>query len=226
MKPVRIIISGVKGRMGQALVACARTEPGLEFVGGVDLGDNLAAVLPGADVVVEFALPDATLETARRCAQHQKALVIGTTGHTDALRQEIRQVVAGIPVVWTGNYSTGVNLLFWLTEKVAEVVGRDWNVEIVETHHTAKKDAPSGTAKQLQALLQTHRGEPPPAHAQRIGDVVGDHTVTFGTTGERLELTHRASSRDIFARGALRAAKWVVRQPPGLYDMRQVLGLR
>ncbi len=226
MNPVRIIISGVKGRMGQALVACARTDPELELVGGVDVGDDLSGWLPRGDVVVEFALPGATLGTARLCAQHKKALVIGTTGHGEPLRQEIQQVVAGIPVVWTGNYSTGVNTLFWLTQKVAEITGRDWNVEIIETHHTAKKDAPSGTAKQLQSIVKACRGEEPPAHALRVGDVVGDHTVTFGMPGERLELTHRASSRDIFARGALRAAKWVARQSPGLYDMQQVLGLR
>ena len=123
---------------------------------------------------------------------------------------------------WTGNYSTGVNTLFWLTKRVAEIVGNDWNVEIVETHHTAKKDAPSGTAKGLQQAL----GRVVPIHSLRIGDVVGDHTVTFGIPGERLELSHRASSREIFARGALRAAKWVVTQAPGLYDMQQVLGLK
>lgn len=226
MKPVRVIICGVKGRMGQALLAGGRADSELEIVGGVDVGDDLNAMLPGGDVVVEFALPEATLGTARLCAHHERALVIGTTGHSESLRREIREVVAGIPVVWTGNYSTGVNTLFWLTQKVAEITGREWNVEIVETHHTAKKDAPSGTAKQLQAIVKACRGEEPPAHALRIGDVVGDHTVTFGVPGERLELTHRASSREIFARGALRAAKWVVRQPPGLYDMQQVLGLR
>ncbi len=222
MKPVRIIISGVKGRMGQALVACAKNDPELQVIGGVDLGDDLGKLLPGADVVVEFALAEATLGTAKLCAQHKKALVIGTTGHNEPLRREITQTLAGVPVVWTGNYSTGVNTLFWLTKRVAEIVGNDWNVEIVETHHTAKKDAPSGTAKGLQQAL----GRVVPIHSLRIGDVVGDHTVTFGIPGERLELSHRASSREIFARGALRAAKWVVTQAPGLYDMQQVLGLK
>jgi 4-hydroxy-tetrahydrodipicolinate reductase len=131
-----------------------------------------------------------------------------------------------IPVVWSANFSTGVNTLFWLTQKAAEVVGNEWDAEVVETHHTAKKDAPSGTAKRLQEILKQARGKEAPAHALRIGDVVGDHTVTFGTTGERLELTHRASSRETFARGALRAAKWAVKQKPGLYDMQDVLGLR
>lgn len=226
MKPVRVIISGAKGRMGQALIACAKADPELQIAAGVDLGDDLGRVVAGSDVIVEFALHEATLGTAELAAQHKKALVIGTTGHTDEEKQEIRKVVAGIPVVWASNFSTGVNTLFWLTGKVAEIVGPNWEAEIVETHHTAKKDAPSGTAKTLQQILKKARGKDTPAHALRIGDVVGDHTVTFGTAGERLELTHRAGSRETFARGALRAAKWVVQQPPGLYDMRNVLGFK
>ncbi len=226
MNPIRVIISGAKGRMGQTLIACAKADAGLQVVGGVDIGDDLGKLLPQADVVVEFALAEATAGTAKLCAQYKKALVVGTTGHSEALKQEIRKVLAGVPVVWTGNYSTGVNTLFWMSQKVAEIVGSEWNVEIVETHHTAKKDAPSGTAKQLQSILKKVRGVEPPAHALRIGDVVGDHTVTFGTPGERIELNHRASSREIFARGALRAAKWIVHQKPGLYDMQDVLGLK
>ena len=119
-----------------------------------------------------------------------------------------------------------MNTLFWLTQKAAEIVGDEWELDVVETHHTAKKDAPSGTAKRLQEILRRARGKDAPAYALRIGDAVGDHTVTFGTAGERLELTHRASSRETFARGALRAAKWAVEQKPGLYDMQDVLGLR
>jgi len=226
MNPVKVIICGAKGRMGQALIACAKNDPELQFVAGVDVGDDLGKVLPQADVVVEFALAEATAQVAQLVAQHKKALVVGTTGHADSAKQAIRQTLAPVPVVWSANYSTGVNTLFWVTQKVAEIVGNNWEAEIVETHHTAKKDAPSGTAKRLQEILQQTRGKPAPAHALRIGDVVGDHTVTFGTAGERIELSHRASSRETFARGALRAAKWVVRQKPGLYDMQDVLGLR
>jgi len=225
MNPVRVIICGAKGRMGRALVACAQADPELTLGGEVDWGDDLSAVIHAGDVVVDFSVREATEAIARMAAQHRKALVIGTTGHTDAQKQAVLTLVKTIPCVWTGNYSTGVNLLFWLCGKVAEIVPQ-WDCEIVETHHTAKKDAPSGTAKRLQAIIGTAAGKLPAAHALRIGDVVGDHTVTFGTTGERLELTHRASSREIFARGALRAAKWVVRQPPGLYDMQDVLALR
>jgi 4-hydroxy-tetrahydrodipicolinate reductase len=163
---------------------------------------------------------------AKLCADRKKALVIGTTGHTEHEREVVRGLVSMIPVVWSANFSTGVNVLFWVTGKVADIAGTEWEVEIVETHHTAKKDAPSGTAKRLQEILKQARGKDAPAHALRIGDVVGDHAVAFGTVGERIELTHRASSRETFARGALRAAKWAVAQKPGLYDMQNVLGLR
>lgn len=225
MNPTRIIICGAKGRMGRTLVACAQADPELKLIGEVDLGDDLSKVIAGCDVVVDFSTREATESVARLTVQHKKALVIGTTGHGDAEKQAVLNLVKTIPCVWTGNYSTGVNTLFWLCNKVAGIVPQ-WDCEIVETHHTAKKDAPSGTAKGLQAAIQKSNGKVPSAHALRIGDVVGDHTVTFGTPGERLELSHRASSREIFARGALRAAKWAVQQKPGLYDMQDVLGLK
>ncbi len=225
MKPVRVIICGAKGRMGQTLVACVKSDPELQLTGEIDAGDDLGKVIAGGDVVVDFSVREATAGIAALAARHRKALVIGTTGHTDAERQAIRQAVAPVACVWSANFSTGVNLLFWLTGRVAALVP-DWNVEIVETHHTAKKDAPSGTARTLQAIIQKTAGKEAPAHALRIGDVVGDHTVTFGTSGERIEFTHRASSRETFARGALRAAKWAVGQKPGLYDMLDVLGLK
>ncbi len=226
MNQIKVIICGARGRMGQTVIALAKVDPELKLVGEVDLGDDLAKIVSGSDVIVEFALHDATLTTAKLAAQHKKALVIGTTGHTADEKQAIREVTAKLPVVWSANYSTGVNTLFYIARKVAEIVGPNWEAEIVETHHTAKKDAPSGTAKTLQEILQRARGKDVPAHSLRIGDVVGDHTVTFGTAGEHLELTHRASSRETFARGALRAAKWAVQQKPGLYDMQDVLGLR
>lgn len=226
MTPVKVIISGSKGRMGQTLIALAKADPELKLVGGVDINDDLAKIIGGCDVIVEFALHEATRATAILAAQHKKALVIGTTGHTEAEASEIRRFVASVPVVWASNFSTGVNTLFYITQKVAEIVGPSWDAEIVETHHTAKKDAPSGTAKTLQEILKNVRNSDAPAHSLRIGDVVGDHMVTFGTAGERIELTHRASSRETFARGALRAAKWAVQQKPGLYDMRDVLRLR
>ena len=226
MSPIKVIICGARGRMGHALIACAQGDPELEVVGEIDQGDDLAKVISQADVIVDFSVREATAAVAKLAADQKKALVIGTTGHGDKEKKMVLDVLKAIPVVWSANFSTGVNTLFWMTQKAAAIVGNEWEAEIVETHHTAKKDAPSGTAKRLQEILKKVRGKDAPAHALRIGDVVGDHTVTFGAPGERLELTHRASSRDTFARGALRAAKWAVKQKPGLYDMQDVLGLR
>jgi 4-hydroxy-tetrahydrodipicolinate reductase len=172
--------------------------------------------------------------------------VIGTTGHSDSEKSQIANRKSQIPMVWSANYSTGVNALFWLTRKAAEILGPGFDLEIVEMHHRLKKDAPSGTAKSLAAILAEVRrqqldsvarhgrvgmvgersAEEIGIHSVRGGDVVGDHTVMFASVGERLELTHKASSRDTFANGALRAAQWVVKQKPGLYDMQDVLGLK
>jgi 4-hydroxy-tetrahydrodipicolinate reductase len=212
--------------MGRALVGCAQSDPELQLVGEVDQGDDLAKVIARADAIVDFSVREATATVAKLAADHKKALVIGTTGHSEGEKTALRGLTKTIPVVWSANFSTGVNALFWVTQKVAGIVGNNWEVEVVETHHTAKKDAPSGTAKRLQEILKQVRGKEAPAHALRIGDVVGDHTVMFGAPGERIELTHRASSRETFARGALVAAKWAVDQKPGLYDMQDVLGLR
>ena len=243
---VKIIITGSKGRMGQALVSCAKDSSDLRIVAQIDKGDDLVAVIAGSDVVVDFSTHSATREVALLCARQNKALVIGTTGHADADRLEIARVVASIPVVWASNFSTGVNTLFWLTRKAAEILGPGFDLEVIEMHHRLKKDAPSGTAKTLAEILAGVRklqldnaarhgrvgivGERTQSeigiHSVRGGDVVGDHTVIFANTGERVELTHKASSRDTFANGALRAALWVVKQKPGLYDMQDVLGLK
>jgi len=242
----RILITGSKGRMGQALLACAPQHPDLTVAAAVDLGDDPRAVIDGADVVIDFSAHTATSRLAALCAEHRKAMVVGTTGHTDAEKSQISNLKSQIPIVMASNFSTGVNALFWLTRKAAEILGPGFDLEIIETHHRLKKDAPSGTAKTLaeiladvrkQPLAQVARhgregivGERLPSeigiHSVRGGDVVGDHTVLFAALGERLELTHRASSRETFAHGALRAAQWVVRQKPGLYDMLDVLGLK
>jgi 4-hydroxy-tetrahydrodipicolinate reductase len=242
-----IIITGAKGRMGQMLVACAGRHPEqFQVVGQIDLGDDLLAVIREADVVVDFSFHEATAGIAAVCAEHGKPLVIGTTGHTAEEKAQSAKHQAHIPIVWASNYSTGVNVLFWLTRKAAEVLGPGFDLEVIEMHHRFKKDAPSGTAATLAEILAQVRGWPLEQalrhgrrgitgertateigmHSLRGGDVVGDHTVIFAAAGERLELTHRASSRETFAQGALRAAQWVVRQPPGLYDMQDVLGLR
>ncbi len=243
---IKVIINGYKGRMGQALVNCAPQHRGLQLVGKVDAGDDLAAVIGNADVVIDFSFHAATASVAALCAKNKKALVIGTTGHSDTDTFEIRRLAKEIPMVWASNFSTGVNTLFWLTRKAAEILGPDFDLEVIEMHHRLKKDAPSGTAKTLAEILADVRklklneaarhgrngivGERTQSeigvHSIRGGDVVGDHTVVFANIGERVELTHKASSRDTFANGALRAAQWVVTQKPGIYDMQDVLGLK
>jgi 4-hydroxy-tetrahydrodipicolinate reductase len=242
----KIIVTGVKGRMGRALIACAANFRELEIVGQVDAGDDLGTVIGKGDVVVDFSSHDATPGLVDLCAKNKKAVVIGTTGHSDSEKSQITNHKSKIPMVWSSNFSTGVNTLFWLTRKAAEILGTDFDLEVVEMHHRLKKDAPSGTAKSLAEILADVRklqlekaarhgragivGERTPAeigiHSIRGGDVVGDHTVIFASAGERIELTHKASSRETFANGALRAALWVVKQKPGLYNMQDVLGLK
>jgi 4-hydroxy-tetrahydrodipicolinate reductase len=242
----RIIITGSKGRMGRALAACAPQHHDIEVAGQVDQGDDLSAVIARCDVVVDFSSHAATPGIADLCARHAKALVIGTTGHDTAEQSRITHHASRIPMVLSSNYSTGVNTLFWLTRKAAGILGPGYDLEVVEMHHRLKKDAPSGTAKSLAEILADVRrqqlskvarhgregivGERAPEeigiHSVRGGDVVGDHTVIFAANGERVELTHKASSRDTFANGALRAAAWIVKQRPGLYDMQDVLGLK
>jgi 4-hydroxy-tetrahydrodipicolinate reductase len=242
----KVIITGAQGRMGQALIACAKHFSALELVAALDQKDSLAIDIARADVVIDFSSPHATPGFVALCRQHRKAIVIGTTGHGAAEKAVIQAAAAEIPVVLASNFSTGVNTLFWLTRKAAEILGTDFDLEVVEMHHRLKKDAPSGTAKSLAEILAAVRhqqldqvarhgreglvGERQRSeigiHSMRGGDVVGDHTVVFANVGERLELTHKASSRDTFANGALRAAEWLVRQKPGLYDMQDVLGLK
>jgi len=232
--------------MGQALLACAARNPDLQVAGQVDLGDDLGAVIDRGDVVIEFSAHQVTEGIAALCAKQGKPLVIGTTGHSAAEREAIARHAAGIPMVWTANFSTGVNTLFWLTRKAAEILGPGFDLEVVEMHHRFKKDAPSGTARALGEILAQVRqvqyeeavrngraglvGERTDAeigmHALRGGDVVGDHTVIFAAPGERVELSHKATSRETLANGALRAAVWVLGKPPGIYDMQDVLGLK
>lgn len=242
----RVIITGSKGRMGRALIACAPGHRELEVAGQIDQGDDLTAIIARCDAVIDFSSHSATAAIAELCAQHGKALVVGTTGHDDSEKSRITHHASRIPMVLSSNYSTGVNTLFWLTRQAAEILGPGYDLEVLEMHHRLKKDAPSGTAKSLAEILAAVRGqqlarvarhgregivgqrtaEEIGIHSIRGGDVVGDHTVVFATNGERVELTHKASSRDTFANGALRAALWVVNQKPGLYDMQDVLGLK
>ena len=229
--------------MGHALQSAA-SEANLKVVAALDQGDELETGIAIGDVVIDFSFHSATAEVIRLTAAHGKALVIGTTGHSAEEKAALLQSAKSLRTVWAGNYSVGVNLLYALTRRAASVLGADYDAEVVEMHHRFKKDAPSGTAARLLEIIREERdlaadsvrhgregivGERTDReigmHSLRGGDVVGEHTTMFAALGERLELTHKATDRAIFARGALRAAQWVISQPTGVYDMQQVLGL-
>ena len=233
--------------MGEAIQACARRTPEQYEVAAIlNRRDPLRDSLSQGDVVIDFSAADLTPALLAVCRDAHKPLVIGTTGHDPDQRAAIAAAARTLPVVFAANFSVGVNTLFWLTREAARILGPGFDLEVVEVHHRLKKDAPSGTARRLAEILAEARalsyeadarhgrhglvGERPPGeiglHAVRGGDVVGEHTVLFADVGERLELVHRASSRETFAAGSLRAAAWLRDQPPGLYDMEDVLGLR
>ncbi|HET7198654.1 MAG TPA: 4-hydroxy-tetrahydrodipicolinate reductase [Burkholderiales bacterium] len=232
-------------QLGAALEAAGNPSLGKE-VWGVKIGSDVGAALAAADLLVDFTRPEATLAHLRACKAQAKSMVIGTTGFSAAQKKEIEEAARAVPVVMAANFAVGVNALFRLAETAARILGEGYDVEIIEAHHRQKVDAPSGTALRLGEVLakaldrklaevERHgrHGEPGarPAreigfHAVRGGDIVGEHTVLFAGTGERLELTVRSQSRATYAAGALRAARWLQGRKPGLYDMQDVLGLR
>ena len=224
--PVRVTLIGARGRMGQTIVDLARNDPKIEIVAQCDLGDAIEAAIENCDVAIDFSNSGAIEEISRAALQHRKALVVGTTGHSKEQRELIEKAAKSLPIVFASNFSVGVNVVFALTRRAAEILGSEFAPQIVETHHKMKKDAPSGTAKTLAEILkQQLKIDEIPTESIREGEVVGEHTVSFVGPGERLELTHRAGSREIFARGALRAAQWIVGKPAGLYSMQDVLGI-
>jgi 4-hydroxy-tetrahydrodipicolinate reductase len=237
----RVHVHGASGRLGQAIVRVAESE-GKYRLSLSGRNDDLAPLLADAEVAIDVSQPEGSLKIAEVCAAGRKPLVIGTTGHSAVQLVELRS--KAIPILLAPNFSVGVNLLFWLTEKAAAILGPEYDAEIVEMHHRLKKDSPSGTAKRLGEIISEARDQkhsvqhgrvgivgPRPEneigmHAVRGGDIVGEHIIYFAGAGERLELAHRASSRETFARGALRAADWLIGKPVGWYEMADVLGLR
>ncbi|MCA1663197.1 MAG: 4-hydroxy-tetrahydrodipicolinate reductase [Myxococcales bacterium] len=213
---------------------------------GVMIRPELDEALSNADVIIDFTAPSATAWTVSRAAEHEVGVVIGTTGLGEAEKRAVWQASERIPIVLSANMSLGVNVLFGLISQAARALGKDYDVEIVELHHRQKKDAPSGTALAMASVLAEalerdlgkvarygREGQVGARGADEIGvlavrggDIVGEHTAYFCGLGERLEITHRASSRETFARGAVRAAEWLRDRDPGLYDMQDVLGLR
>jgi 4-hydroxy-tetrahydrodipicolinate reductase len=241
---INALLNGSRGRMGQAIAAAA-AEAGVTLCASLDAGDAVADHIDACDVIIDFSSHRATKALLELALAHKKPIVIGTTGHSVEEKTRLLGLAQQVPCVWAGNFSIGVNLLFALTRRASAILGSDYDIEVVEMHHRFKKDAPSGTAARLLEIIMEERkltaaalrhgregitGERTPTeigiHALRGGDVVGDHTVMFAAMGERLELTHKASDRGVFARGSLRAAQWLVGRKAGLYDMQDVLGLQ
>jgi 4-hydroxy-tetrahydrodipicolinate reductase len=270
VKQIRAVVAGVAGKMGSRILNALRGEEDFAIVGAFEKAESPqvgldAGILSGAgplevtisgsiqgalsrpaDVVIDFTAANASLHHASVCAERGVALVVGTTGFSAQAKAELAGHASRIPLLMAPNMSVGVNVLFRLVAEAARALGPQYEVEIAEMHHRAKRDAPSGTALRLAevaadalgldaqaACVYSRQGDigarkPGTIGVQtmRGGDVVGEHTVWFLADGERLELTHRASSRENFARGAVRAARWVVGKKPGLYDMQDVLGFR
>jgi len=266
---MKVAIIGAAGRMGKVLIeavdgtdglqlGAAIVEPGNSLIGadagdmtgigktGVAMAGSLVDVKDDFDVLIDFTFPDLTLENARFCQAHGKSHVIGTTGLSDAEKQQLAQVAENVPVVFAPNMSVGVNVVLNLLRTAAAALGDDYDVEIIEAHHRHKKVAPSGTALRMGEVVADALGRNLKECAVygregftgertrkeigfetiRAGDVVGDHTVLFATEGDRIEITHKASSRMTFAKGAMRAALWLKDKPAGLYDMQDVLELK
>ncbi len=266
---IKTLIAGAAGRMGQRLVSAVQQNPELKLTGvferpdhpavgqdpgilagfgeiGLKIKPSLKEVIGAGEVLIDFTAPEATLENIRLAAGCNLAMVIGTTGMSGRLLEEVTNLAKGLRCVLTPNMSVGMNVMFHIAAEMAKTLGQDYDMEILEAHHRLKKDAPSGTAMRLaqilaeaqkrdlkkvavyerKGLIGERTKEEIGIQTWRGGDITGEHTIMFAGIGERLELIHRVQSRDNFARGAVKAATWVVEQPPGLYDMQDVLGLK
>ena len=268
-KKIRFIMNGACGRMGRQIILSAVQDGGFDLVGAIEdktcsyIGREIGEVLgieslkvqissepdewiEKSDVIIDFSSPEAALRILKAAKDHNRPVVIGTTGFRSEHEKEIQRFSKSLPCVRAPNMSVGVNLLFKLVEEAAKVLGEAYDVEVIEAHHRLKKDAPSGTARGIveilarvlgrdiekdvvsgrQGIIGERKSHEIGVFAVRAGDIIGDHTVLFAGQGERLELIHRAHSREPFAQGALRAAKFVIKAKPGFYTMQDVLGIK
>ncbi|MGB2630850.1 MAG: 4-hydroxy-tetrahydrodipicolinate reductase [Candidatus Omnitrophota bacterium] len=237
---IRIGISGIAGKMGQRIadlamkegdirIACALEKEGSPMIGNSDYGVVVTSEVESAcddiDCLIEFTSPEATLRHVDICVKKKIPMVIGTTGLGPEGENRIAEAAKKIPVVFSPNMAIGVNLLFNLVKEAARVLEKDFEIKIDETHHVHKKDAPSGTAKMIAKVIRESSGVDAPIEAFREGEVIGNHGIIFDGKYEKLEIRHDAKSRDVFAAGAIEAAKFVAGKAPGLYSMADVLGL-
>jgi 4-hydroxy-tetrahydrodipicolinate reductase len=223
---VKICVSGSDGKMGSRIIDLAREDGDLQVTGRFDIGGDAEASIGSCDCLIDFTAPKAAMANLAICEKLKKAMVIGTTGLSDEDGAMIKEASGSIPIVLSANMSRGVNLLFKLIEDAAKVLGEEYDVSIVEAHHTGKKDAPSGTAKEMAGIVKSARGDiDVPMESVREGDIVGEHTITFESGVDILEITHSAKTRDIFAKGALAAAKFIAGKKSGLFTMKDVFAL-
>ena len=237
---MRIGILGNKGRMGQVLMAEVANTKGVQLSGGADKGDDVEALIKKSDAVIDFTHPTSTLEFAKLTSKHKKIHVIGTTGFSESQLKELKKLAGKTQIFWSQNMSIGVNLAAFLTQKAAELLDDSYDIEILEMHHRYKKDSPSGTAlllgeaasigrktKFTRSVKHDRNGERKRGEigyaALRGGSVIGDHTVIFAGDNDRIEITHKSSSRDIYARGAIKAATWLKGKKAGFYSMSDLI---
>ena len=264
---IKAIVVGAAGKMGGRIIHIIQEYPSIKLFRAIErpdhpsIGRDIGEIVGlgklgiplegggqkgGGDVIINFSNPQASLESMQFAHEAGLAIVIGTTGLSSEQMERVKELSKGVRCVLAPNMSVGMNVMFRIVQEVAQVLGSEYDIEILEAHHHLKKDSPSGTAVRVGELIAKATGrdfgkvgvygrkgmvgertkEEIGMQVIRAGDIVGEHTVLFGGIGERLEITHRAHSRDNFARGAIRAALWVVNQPSGLYDMQDVLGLR
>ncbi len=234
---IKLGVIGAGGRMGRRIIELARGGSAFDCllalekrghplsgkeIGHIKISSNADGIFL-VDVVVDFTLPEASLDNLNYVLKYRKPLVLGTTGFSEEGVNKIKEAARSIPIVFSPNMSIGVNLLFGLAGDIAEKLGKDYDIEIVEAHHKGKKDAPSGTAKNLARVIADKTGRNITVHAIRAGDIIGDHTIIYTGNQERIEIKHQADSRDVFAIGALRAAQWIAGKPAGLYSMQDVI---
>ena len=223
---VKIAVSGSNGKMGARIIELAKEDADLEVSGAFDVDGDAQNAIKGCDCLVEFTSPKATIEHLAICAKFKQAMVIGTTGLSEDDKKKIKEASANIPVVLSPNMSAGVNILFKLVEDASKALGGEYEISILEAHHAEKKDAPSGTAKELERIVKAALPDSDVAVSSvREGEIVGEHTITFESDLDLIEITHSAKTRDIFAHGALLAAKFVAGKKSGMFTMKDVLGL-
>lgn len=209
---IKIFISGATGKMGVALTQLISEKPEFKL-----------ATIENCDVVIDFSHASAAQKLLETAATHRKPVIMGTTGHSEEQKMFFKKIATEIPFLVSPNMSVGVNLLWKLAETASQTLGNEFNVSIREKHHIHKKDSPSGTAKRLQEIVQKLRNTLPPVEAIREGEVLGEHTIIFESKGEKIQITHEAATRGIFAEGALKAAQWIIGKPAGFYTMENVL---